>query len=305
MLPTYYKMALSKGEDCSMSGEPTLDVTGALKPSKPEFIIAGHSHIVAMGAPQAYAGPASLTPVEACSHGYFLMERWHRMGGARGASYWDALVKHSEGRAAVLVYFGNQHFSNFLLARMPLFDFVDPMDPGHELYSGAVVVPRRMVKALPILMPGGLRGLILRLRAGGCRYVIVTGTPPVREDFGDEMDNIRKNELWRASATKLGVDIATCGFTPAPIMQRLWGVLQEMLADVARETGTRFLPVPNEAIDVNGYLEAKYRGPLANFTHANDAYGRLMLEHIVRAVSEGATESVRPAARSGSGVGVA
>jgi hypothetical protein len=85
-------------------------------------------------------------------------------------------------------------------------------------------------------------------------------------------------------------------------MKRLWGVLQESLADVARETGIRFLPVPNEAIDVDGYLKAKYRGPVANFSHANNAYGRLMLEHIVRAVSEGDTDSVAPAARTGVGV---
>src|ERR1700733_12214578 len=45
--------------------------------SNPEFIIAGHSHIFALGAARDYAGPESLTPVEAVAEqGYFLMETW-------------------------------------------------------------------------------------------------------------------------------------------------------------------------------------------------------------------------------------
>jgi hypothetical protein len=48
---------------------------------------------------------------------------------------------------------------------------------------------------------------------------------------------------------------------------------------------------------VNGYRAAGYGGPLWNFAHANEAYGRLILEHVMRAVSEGATESTLPADR--------
>ena len=77
---------------------------------------------------------------------------------------------------------------------------------------------------------------------------------------------------------------------------------QESLADVARETGARFLPVPKEAIDVNGNLAAQYCGPLTNFTHANEAYGRLMLDQIYRAVHEAATKSVSAPARSDAAV---
>src|ERR1039458_8664037 len=282
-----------------MPEEPVISAAGAPQPSRLEFIIAGDSHLFSMGASQGYAEPVSLMPIEIAERGYFLMEQWR---SGRSGSYWDGLVKHAEGRAAVLVVMGNQHFGNFLLTRMPLFDFVDPMDPGHAIYPGAVVVPRRMVKALPVLNSKWLRDLILHLRAHGCRYVFVIGTPPVREDFGDYVDEIRKHDFWREAATSMGVDIATCSFTPAPIMKRLWGMLQESLADAARETGARFVPVPKEAIDAGGYLSAQYRGPLADFTHANHAYGRLVLEHIVRAVDEVATESVSPSARSGASV---
>jgi hypothetical protein len=278
-----------------MSDQTVLDAGRANGLSELEFIIAGHSHMFALGASFGYSGPVALTPIEAGpGHGYFLTEQW---SAGRGASYWDALFKHSVGRAAVLMLHGNQHFTNFLFAREPLFDFVDPMDPGHALYPGAVLVPRRMVKASPLLMPagpGGLRSLILQLRARGCLCVVVTGTPPVREDFVDYVDQLRAEAGWREIATSRGIDIATCRYTPAAIMKRLWGVMQEFQADVARETGARFVPVPTEAVDPRGYLAQQYRGPLCNFTHANDQYGLLMLEHIVNAVRDAAAQSAIP-----------
>lgn len=279
-----------------MSDIPNIDAARAPESSRIEFVIAGDSHIFAMGASQDYVGPVSLISMEAAGgHGSFLMARWQ---GGRGAPYWDALVPHSRGRSVVLSVMGNQHFAHFLLARAPLFDFVDPKEPGHALYPGAVVVPRRMVKALPMLNTNWVRGLIQRLRTGGCRDIIVIGTPPVREDFTEAYEHVSRTPFWRQRAASMGVDIEKCGFTPASIMKRLWGVLQEALADVARETGTRFLPVPNQAIDVNGYRAAGYGGPLWNFAHANEVYGRLMLEHIIRAVSEGAVEAASPAGRS-------
>jgi 2-polyprenyl-3-methyl-5-hydroxy-6-metoxy-1,4-benzoquinol methylase len=271
---------------------PPLTQAKLLEPSEREFIIAGHSHIFALGAARAYAGPASLTPIEAHGgHGYFLMEQWDESG--RGPSYWDALVKHSEKRTVVLVFHGNQHFANFMWVRQPLFDFIDPKDPGHTLCPGAVLVPRRMVKSSPVLLPNGLKSLITRLQAQGCHSVIVTGTPPVREDYVESVDEVRKWSNWREAASKLGVDISTCANTPAPLMKRLWRVVQESLEDVAREMGARFLPVPQEAIDAHGYLSTQFRGPIWDFTHANDKYGSLMIEHIIRAVNAAPTDSTQ------------
>jgi hypothetical protein len=260
-------------------------------PGALEFVIAGHSHMFALGASFGYSGPVALTPIGAgYDRGYFLMEQWD---AGRGSSYWNALFEHSQGRAVVLILHGNQHFTNFLFARQPLFDFVDPSDPGHGLHADAVVVPRRMVKASPSLMPGGLGGLkslILQLQARGCLRVLVAGTPPVRDDFVDYVEKLRNEAGWREIAAGLGVDIATCSFTPAAIMKRLWGAMQEFQADVARETGAIFVPVPSESIDARGYLSEQYRGPLCNFTHANNDYGRLMLEHIADAVGNQAAD---------------
>lgn len=258
-----------------------------------EFVIAGDSHIFAMGAAQDYTGALSLAPIDSADgYGYFLMEQWQ---GARGASYWDALVQHSNGRTVVLAVMGNQHFAYFLLARLPLFDVVDSTDAGHPLYPGALVVPRRMLKALPMLDTRWVRDLGKRCWAAGCRQIVIIGTPPVLEDFEDARESVCNTPFWRERATDLGIDISSFAFTPAPIMKRLWGLLQESLADVANELGARFLPVPKEAVDENGYRKAEFGGPSWNFAHANEAYGRMVLDNIVRTVREDTSKSTAPA----------
>ena len=252
----------------------------APQPGSTEFIIAGDSHIFAMGAAQGYSGPCSLKSIEGVEgRGYFLMEPW---AGDRGQSYWEALAFHSKDRIAVLVVMGNTHFGNFLIAQPPLFDFIDPSDPQHSIYPNARLVPRRLVKALPLFQPTRLREIIEKLKRGGCGGIVICGTPPVRPDYDDVRD-LRTSEFFRKVAARMGTDIETCAFTPAPIMKRLWGVLQEILEDTAKETGAKFLSSPKGASDKDGYLLSDYRRP-ASFTHANDSYGRLMLKNISDAV---------------------
>lgn len=247
-----------------------------------EFVIAGDSHIYSMGASQAYTGPIALVPISKAAHGYWLMGPWR---GRSWSHYWDGLATNINARVAVLAVMGNQHFGTFLLTHLPLFDFVDPRDP-EPCYPGAVIVPRRMVKALPAFETDWLKQLIDRLWASGCRDVFVAGTPPVREDYGDNINGIRTSGYFYENAAKMGFDISICPFTPAPVMKRLWGVLQESLADAASAAGARFIPVAEAALTPNGYLSEPYRGPLWNFTHANDAYGQMMLDQIVRTVGE-------------------
>jgi hypothetical protein len=272
-----------------MSIDPDAGVAGGLESRCTEFVIAGDSHIFSLGAFQGYAGPPSTAPIPDVQGGHFFMEPWVK---GRGPSYWDALVKHVAGRLVVLMVMGNQHFGNFLLAQKPLFDVVDPSSTD-PCYPGAVVVPRRMVKALPAFDSKWLQALISRLRKSDCLDVFVAGTPPVREDYPNGFDDVRKRGYWFENAAKLGFDIAKCEFTPAPVMKRLWGVLQESLESAARASDSRFIPVPEEAIDATGYLSAQYRGPMHDFTHANNAYGHLMLRKIVKTVQESDAE-IRP-----------
>jgi hypothetical protein len=248
-----------------------------------EFIIAGHSHMFALGAAYGYEGPIALQRVHAdIPNGYFLMEPW---SAGRGTAYWDALAHHATGRVAVLLLHGNQHYAHFVFAPSPLFDVVDPHDADFQPYPGTVLVPRRQVKSSPLLLPAGLRELILRLKEEGAHEVIVSGTPPVREDFVVYTEALRTHPQWADMASHMGMDITTCKFTPAAVMRNLWGVMQEVMADVAQDAGAVFLPVPPAVLDAQGYLAAPYRGPLWNFTHANEDYGKAALPHIASAVA--------------------
>jgi hypothetical protein len=247
-----------------------------------QFVIAGDSHIFAMGAAQNFLGPPELVRLQPPEdNGYFLMDEWR---GLRSKSYWQKLGECTRARVAVLQVMGNQHFGNFLLARPQLFDVVDAADTLGEVFPAAQLIPRRMVKDLPLFRGDRVREIIHDLRASGCVQVIVCGTPPVREDYTEQEEAVRTSGFFQARAREFGIDIATCRFTPAPIMKRLWGVLQECLADIAQSTGSLFLPVPAQSIDRNGYLAEPFRGPLTNFTHPNNAYGLLMLKEIAGAV---------------------
>jgi hypothetical protein len=251
-------------------------------PEPLQFVIAGDSHIFAMGAAQNFQGPPELVRLQPPDdNGYFLMEEWR---GLRSDSYWQKLNEYTRARVAILQVMGNQHFGNFLLARPQLFDVVDAGDTGGEVFPSAHLAPRRMVKDLPLFRGDRVRAIINDLHASGCAQVIVCGTPPVRDDYTDQEESVRTSGFFQARARELGIDIATCRFTPAPIMKRLWGVLQECLADIAQATHSLFLAVPAQSIDGNGYLAEQFRGPLANFTHPNNAYGLSMLKEIVRAV---------------------
>jgi hypothetical protein len=247
-----------------------------------EYIVAGHSHIFALGAEFSYSGPVALAPITLSNRlGFFLMEPW---GAGRGKPYWDALVEYGRERAVVLMFHGNQHYANFLLSSEPPFDFVDASDMDEVSYHEAVLVPRSLIKASPKLVPGGLTENVGRLLSVGCPAVFVAGTPPVRDDYGDYVDELRKDTMWRGIGERLGVDISNCPFTPPRVMKKLWRVMQEIQEDLALAAGATYIPVPPDAVDPKGYLAAACRGPLWNFTHANEEYGRMMLRQIEGAI---------------------
>lgn len=248
-----------------------------------EFIVAGHSHMFAMGASSSFSGPISLQPVAGISNGHFLMEQWK---GNRTKDYWQACAANAKGRVVALIYNGNQHYMDFLLARTPLFDFYDPAEPDHPFHPDAVIVPRRMVKQYFATGLERLGSIISEVEAGGSRHVIVLGTPPVRADFAVSMETIRKIPMWQRFAERFGIDLATVSTTPPPIMKRLWGVIQEALADVAHEKGASFLPVPREAFNEAGYLAPQFRGTNDDAGHHNALYGRMMVEHVAQAVKK-------------------
>lgn len=244
-----------------------------------DVIVAGHSHMFAMGAQKQYQGPVGLVPFSGTGRdGYFLMEEWKT---SRSDEYWDALVNLSANRGVLIVFSGNQHYADFLLAAESPFDFMD--DKDSDLQPDAVVVPRRLIRAYFEPTVFQLRSVLGRLQTSGCRCVGVLGTPPPKADVVKFTDLIRRATFFTRFAQRRGINLHTVNMTPAAILLKMWRVIQDLMEEAARDCGAVFIPVPSEAMDSSGFLDRKFYGYTeGDITHANAQYGRLMLEHALR-----------------------
>jgi hypothetical protein len=240
-------------------------------PDDCEFLVAGHSHIFALGAAYGYNGPLGLVrhPHGLCD---FVMENWAE---GRGDKYWDELVRRARDRTILLVYKGNQHHA-FLLASDPPFDLFDERTP--EMTEGATVVPRRLVRAYFGDSVVQIPPLVHRLQAARCRKVRVLGTPPPKADIGRFADLIRRAPAMLKMTKRLNIDIARVDITPAATLLKLWRILQDVTREVAESAGAEFIPVPPQAFDSEGYLAKPfYDYTPTSVTHANRKYGNLLL----------------------------
>ncbi|MEP9368118.1 hypothetical protein [Xanthobacter sp. VNH20] len=239
-----------------------------------EVIIAGHSHIFAMGAPNSYKGERQLQPVPQFENMFFLMEEWR---GNRTPEYWAALAENARDRIIVISFNGNQHNASFLFRSGPAFDFWDADDRGN-LLPGADVIPRLMVREFFKPSLAGLDSVVAEAMDGGAAKVIVLGTPPCKGD----LDFIRKivlgSEYFRRAAEKIGCDVETVAITDTSVRVKLWGVLQEMMADIAEKRGATFVPVPSAVLDGTRCLKSEFWAN--DVTHTNAAYGNLILKHL-------------------------
>lgn len=236
-----------------------------------EYLIAGHSHIFAMGAPQSYRGPLALLKTSD-RVGYFVMEEWN---GRRSDEYWRKLVDWSTGRDVLIAYNGNQHHSSFLFAPRPLFDFVDDYVP--MMLDGATLVPRRLIQAFFEPTVNQLRLLIPKLLTAGCASVRLVGTPPPKADLHVFSQMIRDSEFAKRYSQSNGIDLQRAALSPTLLLLKLWRVVQEVTANAATDDRVRFVPVPRQATDDVGFLSKSYYDYVpSDITHANRSFGDLM-----------------------------
>ena len=236
-----------------------------------EYIIAGDSHIVPMGVPAPYKGPLDIIRAPDGAGG-LLVEPW--IPGGRSSGYWDRLVDVCAGPDVLLVYGGNQHYSAFMFAPEPLFDFHDPRTP--DIADGARLIPRRLIEAYFEPSLDHLRRILTRLLTAGCRAIRLVGTPPPKSDIHLFAALIRKH-FGAAIEKARGIDRALAKIMPASVLLKMWRVIQELMARTAMDKRVMFVPVPPEALDVNGFLAKEfYDYTQFQITHANARFGQLM-----------------------------
>ncbi|WP_426955932.1 hypothetical protein [Muricoccus radiodurans] len=260
---------------------------------RPEAIIVGHSHVLAMGVPKQRPDGPLLGAVQDAGP--------VRLSGAMAPvaeedlpAFWNRLAGEVAGRHVALSWRGNQHNSAFLFRRPPEFDLVLDTSDAVDRAEGATLVPVAVVQAFFAPSLDGLSPAIRAMREAGARSVTILGTPPPKGDAERLLALVRKSPHFLANADRRGVDTREDGvLTPAGVRRRLWAVLQGMMRNAAEAQGAHFLAVPAAAQEADGTLRHDLWAE--DVTHANAAYGALIRAALVEfLLSEPAVPEGRP-----------
>jgi hypothetical protein len=112
---------------------------------------------------------------------------------------------------------------------------------------------------------------------------VICGTPPPKGN-DERLRALLANEPYFVSiALAMKAGLQDVELSPRLLRLKLWLVLQEMLEDVARTHSVPFLPVSASAQTGDGFLAEEYWG--GDATHANEAYGRVMRDHLAAALN--------------------
>ncbi len=248
---------------------------GAACADQQRLIIAGHSHMVAMTGDMPADAP-HLHTASAFPNVYALFGAW-----PRSRDYWSKLSEVAKEARVAIVWGGNEHnFFFFFQANQP-FDFISKS--VNQIISSFQIVPQAMVREKFRPHVQELAEVLAELKKTSIGPLAVVGTPPPKEG-SEELRQLLKTEPYFVEwAEKLGKSIDTIKITAAPVRLKLWYVLQEMLAQIARDADVQFIPVAPETVDENGYLRREYWAP--DVTHANAEYGQVMMRKIIAELS--------------------
>lgn len=260
-----------------VDGEPViLEEPGLLQAG--DCVIAGMSHVVALGV-------AGIRPAPQFIHAGHPADRMFGLLGAwpRDDAYWDTLKDVAPGRFIALSWHGNQHLVLHLLAHDMPFDFILPDRPDIAPAPGAVLVPYARIAEQAALGYPDLEPFAAEIaRRGGT--AIILGTPPPKGDDAFIRSWMKTESYFGTVAAQRGYDAATVPFSPPALRWKLWVAAQDALRTIAARTGALFLPVPAAAITDDGFLKPEFCAPDA--THANPAYGELMLADLAQLLAQ-------------------
>jgi hypothetical protein len=240
-------------------------------------VIAGHSHSAAI----SRALVSASTEFQRQARDIALAQG---MGGLRGGparpGYWDMLRDLAQTRSIAVVWNGNQHNADFLLASD------QPLDLLPRGYSDQSVLPNTRLVAetairehfRPSLEP--LRQLLAEAPAHRRLKRLLVGTPAPLFDIGEIRKRLGKEPLFAEKAAAMGINIGQLEITPATVRRKLWFVIQSMMAEIAEEGGWQFVPVAPETMDERGYLRSDLAAD--DVTHASIEFGTIMVRQIAR-----------------------
>ncbi len=191
--------------------------------------------------------------------------------------YWEFAAKMSSGKHLVIVWNGNQHSENFIFQTRPLFTLIGIKDEDDNTEEVAIPIPITLIKSYFERITPSFDDLsrLIPLMSGALSITILSGPAPTpRVHIKNVMG---EDKFYSAIATELGLEVDSLTLTSDSLRLRLWEVVTEMLKGRAVEWGINFLEAPKESRDNAGMLSREYWGDV---THANSAYGRLLIQEL-------------------------
>ena len=167
---------------------------------------------------------------------------------------------------------GNQHAVFSTIQHPIAFDVLEPGASMESLQPGAQLVPYRAVASI---LHSGIRGRdgrsLRALRdATRARLIHIMPPPPKRDsDFIHSYHESRFRD-----------EIAELGVSTPELRIKIWRMQRGLMRQFCDELGLELLDPPLAALDADGFLLPDYYAKDA--THANRAYGLLLLEHLER-----------------------
>ncbi|WP_256099685.1 glycosyltransferase family 2 protein [Mycobacterium gordonae] len=277
-----------RGWNSCFSGASMGDAVTA--PCGVRLLIVGHSHADCYGghrgrAPDDY----EMNPIDE-GRGF-----WRIGGHPKNLGYWDVAVELSKTFRTALCWHGNGHWTEFLFLEKR-FDFTLASRPELVVDHEVELVSELQVREVfqPYLTDLLENDVLTRMLDAGGPTPIVLGTPPPKGDEEAILRGLRSDSAITEQASKLGLDLEQ-SLAPAHLRLKLWFLLQQMMSESAERLGVEFWPVSASAMTKEGYLRPEYWA--ADVTHANAAYGALMLDDYERRLSA-LRPTVEPPARA-------
>jgi hypothetical protein len=180
------------------------------------------------------------------------------------------LVKDSPDCIVVSAIGGNQH-QMYLLEHSEPFDFYEPGNDA--ILADHKVIPYRTIydQFRRGIVQGRDGHYLSAVRGATTRAVYHLGVPPPKEDEAHIRRRVEGHFRERMKSSQ--------PLTKASIRAKLWRVQRQVIWDFCESSKIEYVPVPASAIDVNDFLKPEYYA--ADATHANAAYGVLVLDQIL------------------------
>lgn len=239
---------------------------------KVPLVVAGHSHVAALDQPAPEIGLVDIDETGVS----ILQGPW-----PRDVDYWSAFEQAARDRMPAIVWEGDQHNAAFLIEPTPPLDFVLSSAPDLPMDPRASYVAESQLRAL--FAPGidPLGPIIRRMTQVSGGAVLIAGTPPPMGDADAIRARLANDPRVAAIAKERGSDVAAIAITSPYTMQKLWSLIQSMLAETAMAANGVFVPVPDRVRGDDGFLLERYWSDSA--THANEDYRREMLNELAGA----------------------